>query len=62
MTPTTPGQLALYRRKHLIAPNPLTLHHWVCDKDGIRLVPKKGGWRHDPDEVKALAAIERGES
>ena len=49
----------------------------VCETDGIRVIPRtvrrntravervpllsRGHWRHDPAEIKQLAALERGE-
>lgn len=52
-------RLALYRQNHVIEPvnslngNPLGLR---CGHDSIRILPRKGGgWRHDPDEIRALA-------
>jgi hypothetical protein len=67
----TPETLRLYRTRHVIrpvqAPGPYGPEITVCVVDGIRVVRRRSGalpllWRHDPDEIKRLAAIERGES
>lgn len=66
MTPTTPPALIHYRSRHRIKP----VRDWddsfkyfalVCETDAIRVYPVRGGFRHDPSEIKDLAARERGE-
>jgi hypothetical protein len=66
MTPTTPPTLARYREPHVIEPvkdwdDDLGGFYWRCRHDGLRLYPRQGGFIHAPDEIKGLAAIERGE-
>lgn len=59
-------RLRLYREQHVIMPvavNPPLIGqqtYLVCRHDSIRILTKRGNvgrapWRHDPDEIKALA-------
>lgn len=66
MTPTTPVQLKAYRTRHTIK----VVKDWdddfsrfvpVCERDGIRVYEREGGFVHDPSEIRQLAALERGE-
>ena len=54
-------RLARYRDFHLIQPVRVSAEYgatlgWVCRHDSVRILQKTDGdWRHDPDEIKALA-------
>ncbi len=66
MTPTTPPALLRFREPHRI----VLSREWdedmgrftpVCGHDAIRVYTlRDGSYRHDPSEVKQLAAFERG--
>ena len=67
----TPEALRRYRTRHVISvvvsgPRaPLGVP--VCAVDGLRVIQRRSGarphlWRHDPDEIKRLAAIEASTS
>ena len=66
MTPTTPVQMKLYRERHRIASTrdydeDMGRMVDVCAHDGIRLYAQRGRWVHDRDNIRGLAALERGE-
>ncbi|MBA3875557.1 MAG: hypothetical protein C0498_01250 [Anaerolinea sp.] len=53
--------MAAYRERHVIRPIGQDGREWplpaepVCATDRIRVIERRGGWRHDPDEVRRLA-------
>ena len=67
MTPTTPVALTAYRSRHTIKVVKDWDDDWkrftpVCETDGIRVYElSRGRLVHASDEIKELAALERGE-
>lgn len=67
MTPVEQQRLADYRACDRIRPvlDRDEMHRQLdvmrCANDRLPVVRRRGGWRHDPDEVRALARKERGE-
>lgn len=67
MTPVQVQQLREYRSAHVIRPvkdwnDDIRLGYVTrCAVDGLRVIPRRTGWRHHPDEVRALGRAERGE-
>ena len=49
-------QLRAYRTRHVIRPTTYfgEPERVYCGTDEIRIVPRRGGWRHDPDAIKRL--------
>jgi hypothetical protein len=51
-------QIELYRSRHVIEPRVAFRYGrrvWICATDGIRVVMRANGWRHEPGDVKAAA-------
>lgn len=42
---------ALLRTRHIIRPTTFRGPGIVCERDGVRVHPVKGGWRHDTREM-----------
>lgn len=55
LAPAAPSRLELYRVPHVIQ---LAFGAQRCAFDGIPIIPRSNGWRHDPDTIRSLAAIE----
>jgi hypothetical protein len=46
--------IKLYRRRHTIEPREDRLLY-RCVHDGLPVIRRRGGWRHDPDAVREIA-------
>jgi len=50
--------IARFRTKHVLSPVAFVDHGittYICPVDRLRVVPRKGGWRHDPSDVARAA-------
>lgn len=53
-------QIRAYRENHRIDLSLVTHGETLCAHDRIKVIPRRGGWRHDPSAIARLEHLTRG--